>query len=59
MKRAAFIRQLVAAGCHLKRHGGRHDLYANPVNGRVAPVPRHAEIKETMARLILRQLGVT
>lgn len=30
------------AGCTLHRHGGRHDLFLNPANGRKAPVPRHA-----------------
>jgi hypothetical protein len=30
----------------------------NPVNGRVAPVPRHAEIKNTLARAIRKQLGL-
>jgi mRNA interferase HicA len=35
-----------------------HDLYINPVNGRVAPVPRHAEIKNTLAQAIRKQLGL-
>jgi hypothetical protein len=33
-------------------------MYANPHNGRQAPVPRHAEIKETLANLVLKQLGI-
>ncbi|MBN1895454.1 type II toxin-antitoxin system HicA family toxin [bacterium] len=41
MKRREFIRELVDAGCFLKRHGSRHDLYQNPSNGRIAPIPRH------------------
>lgn len=58
MKRRDLIRELVAAGCYLKRHGGRHDLYANPRAGRIAPVPRHNEISDTLASVIRKQLGL-
>lgn len=58
MKRGQFIRELVAVGCYLKRHGQRHDLYANPANGQQAPVPRHAEISESLCKLIRQQLGI-
>jgi len=58
LKRTSLIKKLVKAGCYLKRHGSRHDIYANPHNGRQAPVPRHAEIKESLVNLILIQLGV-
>nr|VFJ99645.1 MAG: HicA toxin of toxin-antitoxin [Candidatus Kentron sp. H]VFK01133.1 MAG: HicA toxin of toxin-antitoxin [Candidatus Kentron sp. H]VFK04140.1 MAG: HicA toxin of toxin-antitoxin [Candidatus Kentron sp. H] len=58
MKRGRFIRELVDAECYLKRHGKRHDIYANPMNGKQAPIPRHPEIKETLCRLIRKQLGV-
>ena len=58
MKRREFIRELVAAGCHLKRPGKRHDLYANPLNGRSGAVPRHVEIKNTLCNLIRKQLGL-
>ena len=58
MKRGNFIRELVDAGCHLKRHGKKHDIYANPKNGKQAPVPRHAEIKESLCQLIRKQLRI-
>jgi len=58
VKRGQFIRALVEAGCVLKRHGSRHDIYFNPVNGRQSPVPRHPEIKESLCRLIRAQLGI-
>ncbi|MDA8021114.1 MAG: type II toxin-antitoxin system HicA family toxin [Thermoanaerobaculia bacterium] len=58
MKRRAFLRELRRAGCTLDRHGGRHDLYLNPANGRKAPVPRHREIRDSLCRLIRRQLGL-
>jgi len=34
MKRQEFIRQIERAGCLLRRHGRRHDIYRNPANGR-------------------------
>ena len=58
MKREEFIRVLVGAGCYLKRHGSKHDIYANPRNGRQAPVPRQAELKESLCGLIRKQLGI-
>jgi predicted RNA binding protein YcfA (HicA-like mRNA interferase family) len=56
VNRNQFVRELVRAGCYLKRKGGRHDLYANPRTRKAAPVPRHAEIKDSLCRLIRRQL---
>ncbi len=29
MKRQEFIREIVRAGCHLLRHGKKHDIYRN------------------------------
>jgi len=58
LKRSKLIKRLVKAGCYLKRHGSRHDIYMNPRNSRQAPIPRHNEIKESLANLILKQLGV-
>ena len=56
MKRQEFIRELEKAGCYLKRHGKKHDIYVNPKNGKKAPVPRHAEIKNTLCEVIRKQL---
>jgi len=56
VKRNALIRELVKNGCYLKRHGSKHDIYANPRNGKQAPIPRHAEIKDSLVRLIKKQL---
>jgi hypothetical protein len=58
LKRRQLLRELVAAGCYQLRHGARHDIYCNPRNGQRAPVPRHTEIKDSLARLIKRQLGL-
>lgn len=58
MKRSAFLRELAQKGCVLQRHGGRHDLYLNPANGKKAPVPRHGELRDSLCRLIRKQLGI-
>jgi hypothetical protein len=52
------IRQLIEAGCVLLRHGGRHDVYLNPLTGQKQPIPRHSEIDEHLARHIRKYLGV-
>lgn len=60
MKRVDLIRAiegLGCAGCALVRHGGKHDWYRNPTTGVAQPVPRHREIKEALARRILRMLS--
>jgi hypothetical protein len=59
LRRKAFLRELRLAGCSLDRHGKKHDLYLNAVNGRKAPVPRHTEIKDSLCDLIRRQLGLS
>jgi len=56
MKRVDLIRQLERQGCVLLRHGGKHDWYHNPKTGVSQPVPRHREIKEYLARNIIRLL---
>ena len=58
MKRSALVKELVKSGCYLKRHGGKHDIYANPRNGKQAPIPRHTEIKDSLVRLIKKQLVI-
>ncbi|HDY88918.1 MAG TPA: type II toxin-antitoxin system HicA family toxin [bacterium] len=58
MKRKDLIRELIAEGCYLKRHGKKHDIYMNPRNGKKAPVPRHSEIKDSLCELIKIQLVI-
>ena len=57
MKRRDLIKKLTAAGAILIRHGGKHDWYQNPKTKMSQPVPRHTEIKEFIARSIIRKLG--
>ena len=58
MKRKDLIKELKSAGCILIRHGANHDIFLNPVNNRKAPVPRHNEIKNSLCKLIKKQLGI-
>ena len=58
MKRGEFLRALVAAGYYLKRHGKKHDIYANLRVGKQAPVPRHSELKDSLCALIKKQLEI-
>jgi mRNA interferase HicA len=57
MKRRDLERRLRIAGCYLKREGRSHSLWINPKNGVLEAVPRHSEIKEPLARKILKNLG--
>ena len=56
MKRLELERKLRIAGCYLKREGASHSLWINPKTGVVEAVPRHREIKEPLARKILKRL---
>ena len=56
MKRKDLIRAIEEIGCVLIRHGGRHDWYQNPETKISQPVPRHSEIKDSLAKHILKML---
>ncbi|HXK03913.1 MAG TPA: type II toxin-antitoxin system HicA family toxin [Verrucomicrobiae bacterium] len=58
MKRHELIGHLRSEGCVLIREGSRHTIYTNPATGAKAPVPRHAEIDNRLARMICRQLAI-
>ena len=57
MKRRDLERRLRIAGCYLKREGASHSLWINPKNGAMEAVPQHAEIKEPLAKKILKNLN--
>jgi mRNA interferase HicA len=56
VKRADLEKKLRIAGCYLKRQGGSHYLWINPRTGVIEAIPRHKEIKEPLARKILKAL---
>ena len=57
MKRRDLERKLRHAGCFLKREGGAHSIWINPKTGATETVPRHTEIKENLAKKILKSLN--
>ena len=58
MKRSRLIKELIAKGCYLKRHGKKHDIYKNDKNSKKAPIPRHTEISNSLYKLIKKQLNI-
>ncbi|WP_278871556.1 type II toxin-antitoxin system HicA family toxin [Leyella stercorea] len=52
------IRILIKAGCFIKRHGAKHDIWVNPKTGGRTSVPRHGskEIEKETANSILEGL---
>ena len=59
MKRADLIAAITDEGCVLVRSRGGHDIYRNVITGVQQPVARHREIKEWLARAIIRKLSRT
>jgi predicted RNA binding protein YcfA (HicA-like mRNA interferase family) len=51
------IKQLEKMGCLFVRHGGNHDWYQNPRTKVSQPIPRHREIKEQLAKHIIKMLS--
>jgi mRNA interferase HicA len=56
MKRRDLIRLLESNGWWLLRNGTNHDIYTN--GQQMEPVPRHGEIKEQLAKAIVRRHGL-
>lgn len=56
MKRRELIRRLNEMGCVLIRPGANHDWYQNPLTKISQPVPRHTEIKDPLAKHILKMM---
>lgn len=56
MKRRLLEQQLRQAGCYLKREGAEHALWINPKTGTIEAIPRHTDIKEALAKKILKTL---
>jgi hypothetical protein len=57
VKRVDLVKTIEGLGCVLVRNGARHDWYRNPKTGVSQPVPRHREIKDHLARHIIKMLG--
>jgi len=57
MKRLDLIRSIEQKGAVFIRHGSDHDWYKNPNTGIAEAVPRHREIKELLAKKIIKRLS--
>ena len=57
MKRKNLVKEIERMGCVFIRHGGRHDWYQNPETKVSQPIPRHDEIREYLAKHILKMLS--
>ena len=53
MKQRDLTKKLEDAGFSFERHGGNHDIYRRDSD--IEKVPRHKEINENLARMILRK----
>jgi predicted RNA binding protein YcfA (HicA-like mRNA interferase family) len=58
MKRADLIRHLEHHGCVFLREGAKHTVYKNVATGAATTVPRHREIKDSLARKICDDLRI-
>ncbi|MCI7419089.1 MAG: type II toxin-antitoxin system HicA family toxin [Clostridium sp.] len=56
MKRRILIKKLESAGFVFKEHGSNHDTYKRGTD--TEQVPRHNEINEITAKVILKKWGL-
>ncbi len=56
MKRRDLIKLLEKNDWYLKRNGGNHDIYTNGVDNE--PISRQSEIKEDLAKAIIKRRGL-
>lgn len=53
MKRKDLIKKLESNGWYLARNGANHDVYSNGTQTEM--IPRHNEIKELLAKAIIKR----
>ena len=58
MKLNDLERHLRRHGCRFYREGGSHTIWFNPANRKITSVPRHREIKDTLARAVCDELAI-
>ncbi len=56
MKRKDLIKRLENNGWYLKRNGANHDIYTNGKDSEM--IPRHTEVKENLAKAIIKRNGL-
>lgn len=55
MKRKDLVNLFEKNGWCLKRNGGNHDVYTN--GKETEAIPRHKEVKENLAKAIIKRRG--
>lgn len=58
MKRTQLLSHLKKHGCIILRNGSNHDIYLNPLNGKISAIGRHAELDNLYCKLICKQLQI-
>lgn len=56
MKNRDLIKKLTSAGFKFERHGGNHDIYRRGSD--IEKIPRHNEINEKLAKMILKKWNI-
>lgn len=56
LKQRELIKKFTDAGFKFERHGGEHDIYKRGKDEE--QIPRHREIKESLARALIRKWGL-
>ena len=57
MKKGELLKWIKAQGCIFVKHGKKHDVYKNPRTGVEECVPRHNDINEILAGVIIKNLS--
>ena len=57
MKKTKLLQMLNRMGVVFVRHGKKHDVYRQPTTKIETTVPRHDEIKEFTAKIIIKTLS--
>jgi len=57
MKKGELLKRLKAQGCIFVKHGKKHDVYMNPRTGAEERIPRHNDINEILAGVIIKRLS--
>mgnify|MGYP002522294674 FL=1 len=56
MKNKDLVKMLKQNGWYLLRNGGNHDIYTD--GKKIEAIPRHTEVKENLAKAIIKRLGL-
>jgi len=57
MKKGELLKRLKTQGCIFVKHGKKHDVYMNPRTKVKERVPRHNDINEILAGIIIKNLS--